>query len=567
MKKIKLLLLLSLNFAVAFSQEGMPVKSKITRATLFLEGAQIFRSATVDLKKGNNKFIFRDLSDEIIVKSIQATGTDAYIILDVAHNINYTIPEVIKFQSLPAHALKEIKSMKDSLVIADLLIAQNQEKLTHLAGEKNMVIHNNLMVQGEINDTLPILKEALLFYRSKLDEIDAEIYKHKIKQHHLSQLSARINNRLRELENYQGQTTPVKSFNREKQHEVIVTIYTEKDINNTKLEINYVIPNAGWSPAYDIRSNGTDEAITLTYKANIYQASGVDWENIPIRLSTFNPTNCNLKPELPTWDLSKSLIRKFSAAVKEKKVSDDYERAKNSSEAMITSGSNFQLEVADGYSILESENVTKVETDKHPSFTNVEFDIDLPCTLKSSSKSILIFVSQTTIKASYQRYLVPKLDKQSYIVAKIGGWENLNLLNGPVNIYYKNTYMGETLIDVWNTNDSLQVSLGRNQSVIALRNKTKDETKNIALSNLKSREMTIELSIKNNNDTSEEVIIQDQQPISSSEKFKIKLNEAAGAKINSNTGLLEWTLTLAPKESKLIKFTYTIECDKDAVIE
>ena len=127
--------------------------------------------------------------------------------------------------------------------------------------------------------------------------------------------------------------------------------------------------------------------------------------------------------------------------------------------------------------------------------------------------------------------------------------------------------MGETLIDVWNPSDSLQVSLGRNQSVIALRNKIKDETKNIPLSNLKSREMTIELTIKNSNDKVEEVILQDQQPISSNEKFKIKLNDAAGAKVNAMTGLMEWSIKLAPKESKVIKFTYIIECDRDAIIE
>ena len=564
MKKL-LIILLSFHFTFAFSQDGTAVKSKITKATLFLEGAQVFRSTIVDLKKGNNKFIFRDLSDEIIVKSIQATGTDSYIILDVAHSINYPLPESYKTPGLSPQVLKEMKILNDSLLLLNLITEQNNEKLLHLQGEKNMVINNNLMLQGDINDTLPILKEALVFYRMKLDEIDGEIFKHKIRQNSLAQSTKRLNTRLSELKNYEIQTSTPKSLKKEKQHEVVVTIFSERDINDTKLEINYVIPNAGWAPAYDIRSNGTDEAIVLTYKANIYQASGIDWENIPIKLSTFNPTNCNLKPELPVWDVSKHIYRqKFSGSFKEKSQKKEYD---DMSATKSMAMGNAELELADGYSIVESDKVMKVEVDKHPSFTNIEFDIDLPCTLKSSTKSILIFVSKTTINAVYQRYLVPKLDKQSYIVAKIGGWEKLNLLNGPVNIYYKNTYMGETLIDVWNPSDSLQVSLGRNQSVIALRNKIKDETKNIPLSNLKSREMTIELTIKNSNDKVEEVILQDQQPISSNEKFKIKLNDAAGAKVNAMTGLMEWSIKLAPKESKVIKFTYIIECDRDAIIE
>ncbi|MCX6181297.1 MAG: DUF4139 domain-containing protein [Bacteroidetes bacterium] len=569
MKKI-LCILLSLNISIAFAQDEIAVKSKITRATFFLEGAQVFRSATVDLKKGNNKFIFRNLSDEIIAKSIQATGTNSYIILDVAHWISYPLPELSSAHALSPQVIKEMKTMKDSLVIMNLITEQNNNKITHLQSEKNIVINNNLMVQSDINDTLPILKEALLFYRAKLDEIDGEIYKHKIRQNTIAQTTTRLNTRLNELKTYESQTTTTKSSKFEKQHEVLVTIFSERDINDTKLEINYVIPNAGWSPAYDIRANGTDEAITLTYKANIYQASGTDWENIPIKLSTFNPTNCNLKPELPVWDVSKvSYRQKFPSSIKMKEnKSAEYEYDdKKSMKTMGNVTMNTQLELTEASSIIQSEKVVKVEVDKHPSFTNIEFDIELPCNLKSSNKSILIFVSTTTINAAYQRYLVPKLDKQSYIVAKIGGWEKLNLLNGPVNIYFKNTYMGETLLDVWSPSDSLQVSLGRNQSVIALRNKIKDETKNIPLSNLKSREMTIELTVKNTNDNEEEIILQDQQPISTNEKFKIKLNDAAGAKINAITGLLEWELKLAPKETRVIKFTYIIECDRDAIIE
>ena len=547
-----------------FAQEGIVVKSKISKATLFLEGAQVFRSSTVDLKKGNNKFIFRELSDHIIPKSVQATSADSYIILDVTHGINYFVPEAIKPQKLSPKVIAEMKTLNDSLFILKLATEQNNQKLIHLQGEKDMIITNNLMVNNGINDTLPILKEVIQYYRIKLDEIDGEMYKFKIKQNQLCLNTERINSRLMELKNYEIQITTPKTANTEAQNEIVVTVFSEKEIKGAKMEINYVITDAGWSPAYDLRSNGTDEAIALTYKANIYQASGMDWENIPIKLSTFNPTNCNLKPELPVWDVSKPIYRPNISFNKKYKEHTEYENIKS---AAPTSMSNAMLELNEADALWKNEAITKVEIDKHPSFTNVEFDIELPCTLKSSDKSILIFVSQTTINAVYQRYAVPKLDKQSYIVAKIGGWENLNLLNGPVNIYFKNTYMGETLIDVWKPTDSLQISLGRNQSVIAVRKKIKDETKNIALSNLKSREMTIEITLKNINNNSEEVIIQDQQPISTSEKYKIKLTESAGAKLNANTGSLEWKIVMKAKETKTLTFTYIIECEKDAVIE
>ena len=56
-------------------------------------------------------------------------------------------------------------------------------------------------------------------------------------------------------------------------------------------------------PKYDLRANNTTDPIGLTYKADVFQNTGIDWKNVTLTLSTGNPTVNNTQPELSTWFL------------------------------------------------------------------------------------------------------------------------------------------------------------------------------------------------------------------------------------------------------------------------
>ena len=71
------------------------------------------------------------------------------------------------------------------------------------------------------------------------------------------------------------------------------------DIN---LQLNYIINDAGWVPNYDIKSAALD-TLKTTYKANVYQKSGQDW-NTKITLSTEMPYTNVVKPNLNAYYLN-----------------------------------------------------------------------------------------------------------------------------------------------------------------------------------------------------------------------------------------------------------------------
>src|SRR5690606_30766524 len=103
-------------------------------------------------------------------------------------------------------------------------------------------------------------------------------------------------------------------------------------------------------------------------------------------------------------------------------------------------------------------------TEMKENLINHQYEIKLPYKIPSDEKSHVITILQKEIKADYEYVVVPKLDTDAFITARINEWEDLNLLSGKANIYFENMYVGETFINSDNTSDTLEIVLGRDNA-------------------------------------------------------------------------------------------------------
>jgi hypothetical protein len=78
--------------------------------------------------------------------------------------------------------------------------------------------------------------------------------------------------------------------------------------------------------------------------------------------------------------------------------------------------------------------------------TNVEFDIALAYDIPSDGKNHIVSVKTSELPSTYCHYLVPKIESEAFLLARVTGWENLNLLPGRANVFYEGTYVGETVL-------------------------------------------------------------------------------------------------------------------------
>ena len=170
-----------------------------------------------------------------------------------------------------------------------------------------------------------------------------------------------------------------------------------------------------------------------------------------------------------------------------------------------------------------------------------------------------VMVKDILVDAEYNYFAVPKLSKDVYLVASIPNWKNLDLLDGNVKLYLNNMFMGESFINARQTEDTLNLSIGKDKDLAVDRKdmKTYSSKNLIKTSDKVEREWMI--TVKNNKSESVKITVEDQYPISTDEDVKVVLIDSGGAEVDETEGKLTWKLDLKPMEKKVLKFSYSVK--------
>lgn len=277
---------LFLSLVVSFytiAQTKNNIDSKIEKVTVFLEGAQVQRTAKANLKVGKQELVFTNISPSIDKQSIQIKADDKVTVLSVLHQQNF-LNEQQKQEEI-----NQIEIVKEDLLEK---IAMQKNILNVYKQEENMLIKNQQI--GGANNGLKAtdLKDAADFQRNRLTEVyqkqmetDRSIKKKEIEL-------MKITKQLIEL-NQKVETST---------SEIHVTIST-KEVISSNFILTYLVNKSGWFPTYDIRVKDITSPIYLQYKANVFQSSGEDWKNVKLFLSTGNPNENGSKPVISPWYL------------------------------------------------------------------------------------------------------------------------------------------------------------------------------------------------------------------------------------------------------------------------
>jgi uncharacterized protein (TIGR02231 family) len=198
--------------------------------------------------------------------------------------------------------------------------------------------------------------------------------------------------------------------------------------------------------------------------------------------------------------------------------------------------------------------------------TTVDFEIKIPYTIKSDNKSYSVDMANYSLPANYQYYCVPKIDKDAFLIANISDWEKYNLLEGEANIFFEDTYVGKSLLDVRYAKDTLQISLGRDKNVVVKREKINDFTTKKFIGSKKEEIRNWKIVVKNNKNQKINMLVFDQVPVSTIEEIKVEIIKISNAKYNSVTGEIKWDFIIEPRESKTFDLKYSVKYPKNKTL-
>ena len=336
--------------------------------------------------------------------------------------------------------------------------------------------------------------------------------------------------------------------------EIVINVSAES-ATQAELRVSYVVANAGWNAVYDVRAINTKSPLQLGYKANVFQGTGEEWKNVKLRLSTANPNQSGLKPELYSWYLD--FYNPISYDVERKEKERAYKAAAMKSEARMEMTVEEPMVAAQSV----SEFVSNIQTS-----LNTEFDISLPYSVSSSSKPTVVDIRNYEMKAEYSYSVVPKLDSDAFLIAKALGWEEFSLLPGEANIFFEGTFVGNSYIDPNNIKDTLSLSLGRDKRIVVKREKLKDLTSKSVMGSSKKESYTWEISIRNTKTDAIRINIEDQVPVSQNTQIEVTVVDMGGANYNKQTGKLNWNLEIKPSETKKVQYKFEVKYPKDKQI-
>lgn len=557
MKTIALIIcLLSIQ---VFAGEEKTVTSKISKVTVYQQGAQIERKASYSVGKGITTVIIEGISPNIDPRSLQINASGNVIILDSKYTVFYPQPEPVQHHdnSIPPKIQKEIILLEDSLFTLEYDILSLQSQIDVLNSEKSIIENNGTIKgQGKVNDSIPLLKDALEFYHEKMIAINAELLDLSREKIILVKKQNRMKLRLSDLKNYNANNNLTPTPNKPPIHQIHITLSAEEPVSG-RISASYLVNNAGWVPLYDLRSSAAEGKIDLTYKAQVYQNTGVNWEGVKLHLSTNNPYANKTKPTLTPWYLDYYTYRNDGYSQNNKKEMNGV----GSVPTLAYSAKDSEMS-EDDYNAQTTKNFTTIIEQ----LISVEYAIDLPYDIQSDGQMNMVLVNQETLNTEFLYYAVPKLDLSIFLVARITDLGKLNLVPGKTNLFHDGAYIGETYLNPMTMDDTLDVSLGKDPNIVATRTLLKNESKEKIVGEKIVKTYAYLIEIKNHKKETIKLTVQDQIPVTRNNEIEVELIESDRGDLNEISGIINWNKRIKAYDTETINLVYTVKYEKTKTV-
>jgi TonB-dependent SusC/RagA subfamily outer membrane receptor len=610
MKKYLLCAMLLCSFKLMLATDDRPkTKAALDAVTVYRNGAEMTHSAKASLTKGNSELVIENLGNALEINSVQIKTSDNVTIMGVEFNTDFIKDEIKS---------PRIKMLEDSVekISAEIERITLNESIT---SDLLVVLKSNKEIKGtQTGLSVAELMKLMDYYKLKSGELQSELSALKQKKAKLLALTEKLYYQIEEEEKKNAKTggSLVVQLN--------CAITGKYDFI-----ITYITNNAHWNAFYDLKATSVVAPLKLIYRAKIFQTTGIDWKQVKLSLSTSTPTQTGNAPVFKAWFLSyinpvqkyeKSLSAQNSIQSFRNNIDEGLQgKVAGLNVQSVNPGADYQIRIRGAASIkngkdplyivngvpMESGSIADIDPntiknvevlkdagaaaiygsraangaiiitlkdglDDYISVSDreldVTFNIDLPYDVPTNGKAQTATLKEYDVPATYKYYAVPKLDKDAFLLAEVADWEGLNLLPGEANIIFEGTYIGKSFIDPAITQDTINLTMGRDKRVVVKREKAKDFSSVKFLGTNKKQIFTYDITVKNNKKDEVNMLLKDQYPVSQNKEVEVELLESNGAAINEETGVMTWKLKLAPGEVKKVRLSYSVKYPKDKTL-
>lgn len=566
MKQIWIAFVLMATVGNAQKVEKQIIKTEVDEVKLFLTAGQMAHHEKVTIKKGRNRLVFTGISAYADPQSIQFVGDGEYRLVSVSTEMDFLAAEQFN---------PEISVLKDSLENLSDAHQNTQDILDSYLAEQAVLNTNRDLGGNNQNVTVAQIKEAGEFYRKRTLEINQAITKLKKEKRRLSETIETLRFQLVEL-----------NYNENQRSNQVVVLLDCDETKAIEMSLKYLVSDCGWAATYDLSAIDINQKINLKYKAQVYNNTGNDWKDVALTLSTGDPNLSASHPELSPWYLNY-----YSAAYINSKSDKKYYAPKGLEQDYrndVVSNINIANQRAyDNYYTLDDAekmngqlSMNKLELSKNQVVGNApvqlrqieiselttEFIIENKFSCPTDAKPYTVNVKEMDLDATFSHITVPKLDKAAFLMANIVGWQDLDLIPGPTNVYFAGVYVGMSDINTRNVSDTLSLSFGRDNKVVVMRKLKKELSSKKIIGNSKKDSYIYEIAIRNNRTSRINIKVYDQVPISNNTDITVTVDQLSEGVQDLTTGEVKWNLTIPSMDVQAKEIGYTVKYPKTSDI-
>jgi uncharacterized protein (TIGR02231 family) len=326
------------------------------------------------------------------------------------------------------------------------------------------------------------------------------------------------------------------------------------------LRVTYAVRNARWTPLYDARlDTGAKDhkpSIELVRRAEITQATGEDWSNVTLGVSTVRTARSGAAPDL------NSVIVQYPQVPRPLALGAARDRAYSAASPAP------EPAVQDAATNLARKAEEQQATAEIGAFQTA-FRIPGRVSVGANEGPKSLRIATATITPDLVIRSAPVADPTAFLEASFVQSEDAPLLPGRVSIYRDGMFVGRGKLAAAGKDETVRLGFGADDKVKIERAvlRRNEGSAGLIVTTAKTDERAFRTTVRNGHDFAIRVAIQDQLPVSENEDIIVEMlpstTPPTATSVHDKRGVSEWAFEAKPGEVRDINFAWRVRWPKD----
>ncbi len=541
----KIIVFLLIFSAAAGLVEAGEVDTSITKVVVYRTRALVSREGEVSVSPGTSKLVISDLPPLLRDDSVRVSGRSQGGITVTGTEVRST------FLSEARRA--RVKELEEKLDLLKKKGRKQDNKLDSLSLEQEFVSSIKAASAEKISREMLLKSPDPAQWKQVLEFIGSSSLSIGEKQNLIRFEKERLDREIKALEKELNQARSVLS----RQAKEITIAVEAARAGRLHLQVSYLVPDTSWQPVYDVRTDGSSPRVELTYRAQVRQKTGENWDNVQLILSTARPAAGARPEELEPWYIS--LVSPVPAG------GGNYEMAKAAAPAFLARRS-------DKAEVQEEEKLGWDQANLLQAGGLAVFQVAARQNIPSDSNFHQVVISSREFEAGYEYIAIPAENEFAYRLARFKNQADYPLLAGRVNLFRGPEYIGLSRLDTVAPGAAGELYLGIDRKVKVERRLTREGTESGGLfsGDTGYKNFSYRVEVENLSDQTVPVTVWDRRPVSRSPKLEVELTKVKPKPTvieeKEKPGVMAWKVRLPAGETKIIQYEYTLKYPREKII-